>query len=102
MGRRKKQKPEPRLPEDWVVETETKVNGRTLVPGTEVSIQAKTSEGRWRKIPGRYRFVKRVTTKSTSWLDFVGGKDGHAAFRSFSEEQVRTVHRIAKTRANNG
>jgi len=100
MGKKKKKKDIQRFREGWIVETEIKVNGRTMTPGTEVSIQVQNGEGLWRKIPGRYRFVKRVTTDKASWLDFVGGKDGHAAFRSFSEDQVKTVHRISKTREN--
>lgn len=87
----KKKERVPNYPADWTVVTETRVNGRILTPGTEVSIRGER---------GRFRFVKRVTNPRADWLDFVGGKKGHAAFRSFGEDRVRRVHRISHTREN--
>lgn len=82
---------EARYPSDWVVETEISVHGRRMAPGTELSIRGER---------GRFIFIKRVTTSRTTWIDVVGGTKGHAQWRSFGEDRVRTVHRIAKTRAN--
>ncbi|AOT25427.1 hypothetical protein KIP29_gp29 [Mycobacterium phage BabyRay] len=69
-----------------------KVNERHLEPGTEVSIQGER---------GRFRFVKASTTSAgKTVLDFIGGPAGHEQWRSFYPERVKTVHRIARTRAN--
>ena len=63
-----------------------------LTPGTEVSIRGER---------GRFRYVdRRVTAAGRTVLNFIGGPTGHEAFRSFYPERVRTVHRIARTRAN--
>lgn len=69
-------------------------HGRQLVAGTEVSI---------RRESGRFRFVNStVTAAGLTVLNFVGGRAGHEAFRSFYPERVKTVHRIVRTRANVG
>jgi hypothetical protein len=69
-----------------------KFNGRTLTKGTEVSIRGQR---------GRFRFVGHVThPNGNQWLDFIGGKKGCEAWRSFGPESIRTVHRINRTRAN--
>ena len=80
-----------RYPDDWVVETKAQVNGRWLHPGTEVSIKGER---------GRFRFVKKVTTSTATWMDFIGGPEKHQKSRSFGEHQIKRVHRIAKTREN--
>jgi len=92
MARRKAKSTVSRLPEAWLVEYDIHLGRRHLTPGTEVKIQGER---------GRYRFIKRVTTPTAQWLDFVGGPAGHASWRSFGEERVKTVHRIQTTRANN-
>ena len=73
--------------------SEATVNGRTLLPSTEVSIRGER---------GRFRFMNAQTTSTgKEVLNFVGGASGHEVFRSFYPERVRTVHRINKTRSNN-
>lgn len=90
MTPRRKAKRQSRIPAGWTIETETRVNGRILTPGTEVSIKGER---------GRFRFVKRVRTdKGADWLDFIGGPVNAPSWRSFGEERVKRVHRIAKTR----
>lgn len=92
MGRRKLRLSERAHPFGWVETTETKVNGRTLTPGTEVKLAGR---------PGRFRFVKHVTTPDgKQWLDFIGGKSGYTSWVSVYADQVKTVHRINRTRAN--
>ena len=85
--RRNKAKP---LPPDWVESLEAVVNGRTLTPGTEVSIRGER---------GRFRFLKRVERpeRGLEWLDFWGGPKGAENWRSFPLERVRTVHRLKTT-----
>lgn len=69
-----------------------KFNGRTLTKGTEVSIRGER---------GRFRFVgHKVHPNGNEWLDFIGGKKGCDAWRSFAPDSIRTVHRINRTRAN--
>lgn len=93
MPRRKK----PRLsdlphPLGWVVTYETKVNGRLLTPGTEVRLKNRR---------GRYRFKHLVTTPAgKTWMDFIGGKNGYTSWVSVRVSDVRTVHRIKRTRAS--
>jgi hypothetical protein len=78
------------LPPDWEQHETATVNGRQLVPGTEVSIRGER---------GRFRFLKRVVRpeRGIEWLDFWGGPKGAAQWRSFRPDRVRTVHRIQKT-----
>lgn len=82
----------PAHPPDWEVSTDFVVNGRHLTPGTEASIRGER---------GRFRFLRAVRTGAgAEWLDFVGGPTGHAQWRSFRPDRVRTVHRLVKTRGN--
>jgi hypothetical protein len=81
---RKKKPQEPRPNDNWEVTTEMQINGRNVVPGTELKISGET---------GRFRFVKYVKTeKGVEWLDVIGGKKGYEAYRSFSLDRVKTVH----------
>lgn len=71
---------------------EVVVNGRTLEPGTEVSIAGER---------GRFRFRSAATTSGGRIVcDFIGGPAGHEQWRSFYPERIRTVHRLTRTRAN--
>lgn len=77
------------LPADWQEHEHADANGRHITPGTEVSIKGER---------GRFRFIKRVVRDSgAEWLDFWGGPKGCEAWRSFSADQVRRVHRINTT-----
>ncbi|GAA4981355.1 hypothetical protein [Actinopolymorpha pittospori] len=76
----------------WTRHLEWRVNGRILAPGAEVSIRGER---------GRFRFLYAVEKPDgLVWLEFLGGSKGSEVFRSFYPSRVRTVHRIAKTRAN--
>lgn len=66
-----------------------RVNGRYLTPGTEFSVKGQR---------GRFRFLAYVQTDRGDWIDCYGGRQGYGAFRSFSPESVRTVHRTTKRR----
>ncbi|AHB79610.1 hypothetical protein PBI_VALIDUS_80 [Mycobacterium phage Validus] len=87
MKRVKTFRPAPAAPQPEVV-----VHGRVLEPGTEVSIRGER---------GRFRFVKAATTSSGRvTCDFIGPDDNTKCWRSFYPERIKTVHRIARTRAN--
>jgi len=87
MARRKKSNVN--LPPDWHESFEAEANGRHITPGTEVSIRGER---------GRFRFMKKVTRDNgREWLDFWGGPKGAEAWRSFSEDRIKRVHRIGKT-----
>lgn len=86
-----KKKQVPLHPAHWVVSEEIKVNGRTVVKGTELSIKGE---------PGRFLFLKHVKTPTVEWLDVIGGTKGHKMLRSFYIESVKTVHWKNKTREN--
>ena len=97
MAQKKPSKPRP-YPDSWTVEERWQVEtGRWLEPGTEAKIVGE---------PGRFRFIKAVTVTredgtTSIWLDFMEDqKDGRKAFRSFSPERVKRVHRIKKLRGN--
>jgi hypothetical protein len=79
------------LPAHWLVDDHIVVNGRHVVPGTELSIRGES---------GRFRFIKYVYTGSAEWIDVVGGKKGVSTFRSFRPDRVKTVHWKNKTREN--
>lgn len=65
-------------------------NGRWLTPGTEFSVRGES---------GRFRFLyATVKADGTTWVDAIGGRKGEPAWRSFYPEQIKTVHRIARTR----
>lgn len=89
---RRKTKPQP-LPADWEVSETFYWNGRHITKGTELSITGAR---------GRYRFVKHVKTPKAEWIDTVGGgtRTRSDMARSFAPNRIKTVHRIAKTRAN--
>lgn len=78
-------------PDNWVVSDEIQINGRTIVRGTELSIRGES---------GRFRFIKHVKAPKAEWIDVHGGKKGYEVWRSFYIDQVKTVHRIARTRKN--
>ena len=72
----------------WTRADTTRVHGRILTAGSEVSIRGER---------GRHRFLESVTTDAgVHWLWFMGP----CGFRAFYPDRVRTVHRIAKTREN--
>lgn len=91
MASTRSRKVTPVYPPDWSVSDRTQWNGRHITPGTELSIKG---------VSGRFRFIKYVSTPQAEWIDVVGGKRGVSTFRSFRPEQIKTVHRINKTREN--
>lgn len=90
MAKKKSQVPEAPKPCDkWTVLTEIQINGRNVIPGTELKISGES---------GRFRFVKYVKTeKDVEWIDVVGGKKQYESFRSFRMDRVKTVHSKNKT-----
>ena len=92
MGRRKSQEPSGPRPNDaWVCETEIQINGRNVAMGTELKV---------RGVRGRFRFVKKVTTPTTEWIDVWGGPKGAESMRSFRVGQIKTVHYKNQTVSN--
>ena len=79
MSRRRKTTIE-RIPDGWVIETQTRVHGRWLTPGTEFKVAGER---------GRFRFTRIVETDSSTWID---ARDKDGRFRSFRTDRVRTVH----------
>jgi hypothetical protein len=74
----------------WAIEEDITVNRRTVSPDTELAIS---------QIPGRFRFIRRVTTVSgRQWIDVYGGTKGHETIRSFHPDRIKTVHRSRKMR----
>jgi hypothetical protein len=68
----------------WTIKTEIQINGRNVVPGTELKIEGER---------GRYSFVKHVVTETgVEWIDVWGGPKGASTFRSYSMEKVKRVH----------
>ena len=89
MARRKKAQPqEPRPNDHWTVTTELQINGRNVIPGTELKIYGER---------GRFVFMKHVDTGSSSWIDVWGGPYKSEKLRSFAIEQVQTVHYKKRT-----
>lgn len=76
-------------PTGWTVTTTDKVNGRTLVPGTEVKLRNRR---------GRYRYLRTVTTPTSGWCDFIGPV-GHEGWVSVPATDVVRVHRLRRTPA---
>lgn len=74
-------------PADWVTRTEMTHNGRTITPGTELTIEG---------VKGRCRFHSLTTTSTSTWITVF---DKYGQWRSFDPDRIRTVHRVAKTRA---
>lgn len=85
MGRKKTVAPlGPQPNKDWVYTTELQINGRHVLPGTELKITGER---------GRYRFVKHVKTeKDVEWIDVWGGPKGAESMRSFKLDRVKRVH----------
>jgi hypothetical protein len=80
------------LPDHWSISDETRINGRLVTKGTELSFKG---------VKGRFRFMRLVTLDDgRSWLDVYGGPAKHEMLRSFGVDRVKTVHRITKTREN--
>jgi hypothetical protein len=83
MARKQKTKT-PMVSDAWTIKEEIQINGRNVVPGTELKIAGER---------GRFRFIKHVTTdKGAEWIDAWGGPKGGETWRSFRPEQVKTVH----------
>jgi hypothetical protein len=68
----------------WKITTELQINGRNVVPGTELKIEGER---------GRFRFVKHVVSSTGhEWIDVWGGPKGMPSFHSFDMEKVKRVH----------
>ena len=93
MGRKKKVQVDQRAVTnpDWEVTDASKVNGRIVTAGTELTIKG---------IRGRFRFIEHVKTPKTEWINVVGGQAGYRHFRAFRPEQIRTVHYKNRMREN--
>lgn len=79
------------LNKGWTIQTEMQINGRNVVPGTELKIKGAR---------GRYRFIKHVKTETTEWIDVWGGPKGAENWRSYTLDKVKTVHAKNSTVAN--
>ena len=79
---------------DWEVSETLTANGRHMEPGTEFSVRGEGG--------ARFIFQRHVRRPNgLEWVDAVETWKGQSqAFRSFRPERIRTVHRIARTRAN--
>jgi hypothetical protein len=75
----------------WVVSDKIQINGRTVTMGTELSIRGES---------GRFRFIKHVKTPDSEWIDVIGGKKNYEMWRSFAMENIKTVHRLNRTKQN--
>jgi hypothetical protein len=85
MARKKILRPEenPGPINDWEVSFEIQVNGRKVVPGTELKIAGER---------GRFRFIKHVVSSTTEWIDVWGGTKYAPSWRSFTLDKVKRVH----------
>lgn len=81
----------PRPNDNWVVETEIQINGRNVVPGTELKIEGER---------GRFRFMRYVINGDITWIDVHGGPSGYESVRSFRLERVKRVHYKNQTTDN--
>ncbi len=91
---KKKKDSTPDLPkpnDGWVYLTEIQINGRNVSKGTELKVRGER---------GRFRFLEKVETGTTEWLNVWGGPKGSEHLRSFRVEQVKTVHVKNQTDAN--
>lgn len=79
------------VPDSWTVSYELQVNGRKVVPETELSIIGEA---------GRFRFIRYVKTDTSEWIDVVGGRKGWTMWRSFDSSRIKTVHWKNKTVKN--
>ncbi len=93
MARRKKTETVDAVRPDshWILEDEIQINGRNVIKGTELKIKGER---------GRFRFLRRVNTGKSTWIDVWGGPKGSECMRSFYEERVKTVHYKNKTDHN--
>jgi len=91
MARRKNKQDTPRADAHWIVKTEIQINGRNVVPGTELKIAGER---------GRFRFIKHVDTGEAVWIDVWGGTKGSENWRSFRPDRVKTVHYKNRTTEN--
>jgi hypothetical protein len=84
MARKKQSVPSgPRPNDNWVIETEIQINGRNVVPGTELKIEGER---------GRFLFMRYVVNGEISWIDVHGGPKGYEHTRSFRLDRVKRVH----------
>jgi hypothetical protein len=68
----------------WEYSTKIQINGRNIIPGTELKITGER---------GRFRFIHAVTTQEgNEWIDVWGGPKKAESTRSFRVERVKTVH----------
>jgi hypothetical protein len=69
----------------WTISYQTKIHGRTVSLGTEITVPSR----------GRLRFVGHIRTAAgVEWLTCLSPR----GFYSVRPDQVSTVHRINKTR----
>lgn len=90
---RKKVTPIPDLRDEqgWQRESVTKLNGRNVEPGTELSV---------RGIRGRVRFIELVHAPAGSWVTVSEPKQNN--YRSVHLDAVKTVHTKKKARPKKG
>lgn len=82
--RRKSNVPEGPKPNDaWEYVKEIQINGRNVVPGTELKIKGER---------GRYRFMHLIRNGDKEWIDVWGGPKGADQWRSFTLDRVTRVH----------
>lgn len=78
----------PRPNDGWIYTTEIQVNGRTVLPGTELKISGER---------GRFRFIRQIDTGKVTWVDVF---DTNNMIRSFYPDRIQTVHVKNRTTAN--
>lgn len=78
-GRAAKVRP---LPADWQVSDTVTIHGRTVRPGTPLTITG---------LRGRVTFLRHVRTGEHEWIDVI--QPGRGGWRSFTLDRVRTIHR---------
>jgi hypothetical protein len=79
-----KKKLEIKTPAHWDIEESIQINGRNVEAGTEISVKGER---------GRFRFLRKVTTPTASWIDCIGGRKGYETYRSFETSKIKTIHR---------
>ena len=91
MPRRKKHNT-PDLSAEWEKLESIQINGRNVIPGTELKISGER---------GRFRFIKYVKTPAgAEWIDVWGGPKNCEQWRSFTLDRVKTVHYKNQTTKN--
>jgi hypothetical protein len=74
----------PRPNDGWIYQKEIQINGRNVVPGTEVKVSGER---------GRFRFIQHVTNHNgVMWVDLWGGPKGAENCRSFRPDRIKRVH----------